>query len=83
MVWIFQGLGYEPCELCLTERIAFYVAAPLAAVTAFLASRSAYSLARLGFAALAIIFLANAVLAAYHAGVEYHWWPGPPPAPAP
>ena len=37
-VWIFQGLGYQPCELCLTQRYAFYAAAPLAALTAALAS---------------------------------------------
>jgi disulfide bond formation protein DsbB len=76
-VWIFQGLGYEPCELCLTERYAFYVGAPLAVLTAFLACRSAHGLARTGFAVLALAFFANAALAGYHAGVEYHWWPGP------
>jgi len=76
-VWIFQGLGYAPCELCLTQRYAFYAAIPLALLTAFLANRSAGGLARVGFALLAIIFVASAVLAAYHAGVEYHWWPGP------
>jgi disulfide bond formation protein DsbB len=26
---------------------------------------------------LAAAFAANAALAAYHAGVEYHWWAGP------
>jgi disulfide bond formation protein DsbB len=76
-VWIFQGLGYQPCELCLTQRYAFYAGAPLAAVTAFLASRPAHELARAGFALLAAIFAANAALAAYHVGVEYHWWAGP------
>ena len=76
-VWILQGFGYEPCELCLTQRYAFYAAAPLAALTAVLASRSARGLARAGFALLALAFLANAALAGYHAGVEYHWWPGP------
>jgi disulfide bond formation protein DsbB len=75
-VWIFQGLGYAPCELCLTQRYAFYAAVPLALLTA-LASRSAHGLARAGFALLALVFAANAALAAYHAGVEYHWWPGP------
>ncbi|HKI15416.1 MAG TPA: disulfide bond formation protein B [Roseiarcus sp.] len=75
--WIFQALGYEPCELCLAQRYAFYLAAPLAALTAFLAGRSAHGLARAGFALLSLAFLANAALAAYHAGVEYHWWPGP------
>ena len=75
-VWIFQALGYAPCELCLTQRYAFYAAVPLALLTA-LAGRSAHGLARIGFALLALVFVANAVLAAYHVGVEYHWWAGP------
>jgi disulfide bond formation protein DsbB len=76
-VWIFQAFGYAPCELCLTQRYAFYAAAPLAALTAFVASRSVHGLARAGFALLAAAFAANAALAAYHVGVEYHWWAGP------
>jgi disulfide bond formation protein DsbB len=76
-VWIFQGVGYQPCELCLTQRYAFYAAAPLALLTALVASRSAHGLARAGFALLAAVFVASAALAAYHAGVEYHWWAGP------
>jgi disulfide bond formation protein DsbB len=77
VVWIFQSFGYAPCELCLTQRYAFYAAVPLALLTALLAGRSVRDLARAGFALLALVFIANAVLAAYHAGVEYHWWPGP------
>jgi disulfide bond formation protein DsbB len=76
-VWIFQAIGYPPCELCLTQRYAFYAAVPLALLSAFLASRSAPGLARTGVALLALIFAANAALAAYHTGVEHHWWPGP------
>ena len=75
-VWIRQGMGYAPCELCLTQRYAFYAVVPLALLTA-LASRSAHGLARAGFALLALVFAASAVLAAYHVGVEYHWWAGP------
>jgi disulfide bond formation protein DsbB len=75
-VWVFQLFGYAPCELCLTQRYAFYAAIPLALLTAVI-SRSAHGLARAGFALLALVFAANTVLAAYHAGVEYHWWPGP------
>jgi len=75
-VWIFQAFGYAPCELCLTQRYAFYAAVPLALLTA-LASRFAQGLARAGFALLAVVFAANAVLAAYHVGVEQHWWAGP------
>ena len=76
-VWIFQGLGFAPCELCLTERYAFYAGAPLAALGAFLASRSAHGAARALFALIALVFLTNAALAFYHVGVEEHWWPGP------
>ncbi|MBV8440764.1 MAG: disulfide bond formation protein B [Hyphomicrobiales bacterium] len=75
--WILQGLGYEPCELCLTERYAFYAAAPLAALTALFASRSMHGVAQAGFALIALVFLANAAFAFYHVGVEQHWWPGP------
>ena len=76
-VWILQGMGYAPCELCLTQRYAFYAAIPLALGTALLAGRSVHGWARVGFALLALVFAASAVLAAYHAGVEYRWWAGP------
>jgi disulfide bond formation protein DsbB len=75
--WIVQGLGFKPCELCFMERYAFYAGAPIAALTAWLASRSAHGLARALFVLLALIFLANAGLAFYHVGVEQHWWQGP------
>jgi disulfide bond formation protein DsbB len=52
--WIFQDLGYAPCELCLKER--------------FLAA---------GFVGLTLVFAASAVFGAYHAGVEWGFWPGP------
>ena len=76
-VWIFQGMGYAPCDLCLTQRYAFYAAIPLALLTALVAGRSQHGLARVGFALLALVFAASAVLAAYHVGVEQHWWAGP------
>jgi disulfide bond formation protein DsbB len=76
-VWTFQLFGYAPCELCLTERYAFYAGAPIAALTAFLASRSAHGGSKALFVLLVLIFLANAGLAFYHVGVEQHWWPGP------
>ena len=76
-VWILQSVGYRPCELCLTERIAFYVGAPLAALTALAAYRGAAVPARLGFVVLALCFFANVALSGYHAGVEYHFWEGP------
>ena len=75
--WIVQGLGFKPCELCFKERYAFYAGAPIAALTAWVASRSAQGAARALFVLLALVFLANAGLAFYHVGVEQHWWAGP------
>lgn len=76
-VWAFQLFGYAPCELCFAERHAFYAGAPIAALTAFFASRSAHRAAKALFILIALIFLANSVFAFYHVGVEQHWWPGP------
>jgi len=68
----------EPCELCLLQRWPYYVGVPVAVVTVILAFRAAQG----GFLAallwlLAVIFLVSAGLAAYHAGVEWGFWPGP------
>lgn len=74
----FQHLGgLQPCELCLEQRYAYYVGVPLiflglVALTAGL-RRAAAAL----FVVVALAFLANAALGVYHAGVEWHFWPGP------
>jgi disulfide bond formation protein DsbB len=76
--WGFEAYGYVPCPLCLQERIPYYVGVPLAFV-ALVAARvrplSAASRVLIGL--VGVIFLAGAALAAYHSGVEWHWWPGP------
>lgn len=74
---MFQTLGYAPCELCLKERIPYYVAMPLAALAAWLAGRSRPGLLAACFAAIALIFAVGAALGVYHAGVEWRFWPGP------
>ena len=77
--WYFQlVLGLQPCPLCLEQRYAYYLAIPLAALTAVAAGQNApRSLVIAGLAILALAALANAVLGAYHAGVEWKFWPGP------
>ena len=75
--WSFEWAGYPPCELCLKERIPYYAGVPLALLVAAVAWRRREGLLPAGFAALALIFAAGAVLGAYHAGVEWHFWPGP------
>jgi disulfide bond formation protein DsbB len=72
------GMGLSPCPLCLEQRIAYYVAIPLAAMVmlgvSVGASRKVLILALL---AIAAAMLWNAGLGAYHAGVEWKWWEGP------
>jgi disulfide bond formation protein DsbB len=78
--WAFQLAGYAPCELCLKQRIPYYIGIPVALLTLFVASRhrlGSHRAARLGLAGLALIFIASALFGAYHAGVEWGFWPGP------
>ncbi|HEV2957388.1 MAG TPA: disulfide bond formation protein B [Xanthobacteraceae bacterium] len=71
-------LHYQPCQLCLEQRIPYYVAIPLALVVALAARLAApRPLLIAGFAALALAMAIGEWLAVYHAGVEWHWWPGP------
>jgi len=76
--WIFQGLGYPPCDLCYEQRYAYYVGVPLAALVFLLARAGApRAIVVAGLAALALIFAANTILAVYHSGVEAGLWQGP------
>ena len=75
--WIFQAFGYLPCELCLKQRYAYYGGAPIAAILAYASTGRARGIVAAGMIGLALIFAANAVLGAYHAGVEWRFWPGP------
>ncbi len=75
-MWTLQAAGYAPCSLCLEERIPYYAAIPGGLLAAWLAPR-APKLAALILAALALAFLYNAGLSVYHAGAEWHFWPGP------
>ena len=71
-------LGYPPCPLCLDQRSAYYASVPLAALLWLGASYGASSKVMIaGFAVITAIMLWNAGLSAYHAGVEWKFWPGP------
>jgi disulfide bond formation protein DsbB len=69
--------GYAPCPLCLEERYAYYFAVPVAALAVLLVRAERTGFARILLLAIALVFLANAALAVFHAGVEWKWWPGP------
>lgn len=75
----FETFGkLYPCNLCLKQREVYWVAGTVALI-ALVARRTPWA-ARLRKPfdlLLAAIFLYGAGLAAYHAGVEWKWWPGP------
>jgi disulfide bond formation protein DsbB len=71
-------LHYPPCPLCLDQRKAYYVAVPLAALLTLGGSYGASrKVLMLGFAAIVLVMLWNTGLSAFHAGVEWKFWPGP------
>ena len=76
----FQYLGrLPPCELCLWQRWP-HVGAAVVGLGGPLLIRAGLlelSSAR-GVAALAALLIAvSGAVGVYHAGVEWHWWPGP------
>lgn len=76
--WGFQMAGYVPCPLCLQQRIPYYAAVPIAFAAFFMARRMPGSVApRALIAIVGVLFLVGTGLAAYHAGVEWKFWPGP------
>jgi disulfide bond formation protein DsbB len=77
--WYFQYvLGLAPCPLCLEQRLPYYVVIPLSLLLAIAAiARAPRSLVIVGLLAIAAAMLCSAALGAYHAGVEWGWWPGP------
>jgi len=75
--WVFEWAGYAPCELCLMQRWAYYAGVPLAALVAIITARGPHWLAGVGLALLGLIFIGSALFGAYHAGVEWGFWPGP------
>jgi disulfide bond formation protein DsbB len=68
--------GYAPCGLCLKQREVYWAALGVA-----LAGLALMRLKRLSPEVVALLlgalFATGAAVAAYHAGVEWKWWPGP------
>ncbi len=75
--FLFEALGYAPCELCLKERIPYYAAIPIVGLALLFSARGSRTLLHAAFVALAVIFAASAVFGAYHAGIEWGFWAGP------
>lgn len=64
--------GILPCVLCLYQRVPFVLGGLVAA--AMLGLPTTPRLRRLGVALILVAFAANTAIAAYHIGVEQHWW---------
>jgi disulfide bond formation protein DsbB len=75
----FQTFGHlAPCTLCLKQREAYWIAGTIALVGAALSLTPARArMAQLVDAVLMIAFLYGFGYAVYHAGAEWHFWPGP------
>lgn len=66
--------GLEPCVLCYYQRYAYLGALAFGLAGLALAARPAVRRACIALAGLA--FLTGAGIAAFHVGVEQHWWRG-------
>jgi disulfide bond formation protein DsbB len=77
--WFFQlVLDIVPCPMCLEQRWAYYAIIPLAILIAIAAKQGApRGVLLAGLALIAFAALGNAAFGAYHAGVEWKFWPGP------
>lgn len=66
--------GLKPCILCIYQRYAYVVAGAFALVG--LAPGLGGRFGRLPVALAGLAFLGGAAIAAFHVGVEQHWWRG-------
>ncbi|MEO0981913.1 MAG: disulfide bond formation protein B [Pseudomonadota bacterium] len=75
----FEILGkLDPCPLCLRQRDVYWAALAMSATGLILWNMrsTARFLSALDLM-LGLVFLTSAVVAGYHAGVEWGWWEGP------
>ncbi len=76
--WAFELIGgYEPCQLCLTQRIPYYTGLPIIALLLVFWNKIP-PMARISATLIAAaIFIWSAYLGTFHAGVEWGFWQGP------
>ena len=76
--WFFElVIGLAPCPMCLTQRWPYYIGLPILAVGLIMIKSTNINIARISALATALLFLGGAIFAAYHSGVEWHFWTGP------
>ena len=72
---IFGGL--VPCELCLEQRLAYYWGLPVLALILILWNRLPRPVWFVAMGVALLIFVWSTYMGAYHAGVDWGFWPGP------
>jgi disulfide bond formation protein DsbB len=76
----FQYLGHlPPCEMCMWQRYP-HIAAGLVGIGGYLLLRGHVLPGRAAATVAvvtALLIAISGVIGVYHAGVEWHWWPGP------
>jgi len=78
VAWGFELIGgYVPCQLCLEQRVPYYLAMPIAATAVVAAGRRWTVIARLLLVIVAGAALYSAGIGAYQAGAEWAFWQGP------
>lgn len=81
--YAFQFIGgLAPCELCYFQRYPYMGTIGLGLIGTWIVvasrgSRSSASLVGVIMFLAMLLFLTDAGVAGYHAGVELKWWPGP------
>ena len=68
--YVFQYLGYPPCELCWFQRYPHFAAIAIGLLALLVRGPVFPALGALAAAT-------TAAIGVYHSGVERHWWPGP------
>jgi disulfide bond formation protein DsbB len=76
--WGFQLIGgYDPCELCLEQRVPYYVGLPLTVLALVLALKGSNGPAALVLILTVAVFVYGSGLGIYQAGAEWDFWQGP------
>jgi disulfide bond formation protein DsbB len=78
LAWVSQLFGgLVPCELCLEQRNAYYLGLPILGAILLFWNRLPLAVWYAGVAIVAAIFVWSTYMGAFHAGVEWGFWPGP------
>jgi disulfide bond formation protein DsbB len=78
LAWGSQLIGgLVPCELCLEQRMSYYWGLPVLLAVLVTWNRLPLTVWYIAMVVVTAIFVWGAYMGAYHAGVEWGFWPGP------